>query len=261
MQRSLAALTLLLLALATALLAGCATYPYASEGERALAMQPASPLIPGQDTLLARNDWRVVEVRQGGEPVQVAALAPVVLTFGAENGTLLVRQENCNTGHYVIAAEDEHRYRLYPLETTAMGCGEFGDRQAADLHRALAATTQFTVTDNLLVLAGDDARIVAQIEQPPQQPQDVWCFDLVTYADGRHTIFGDAPGGGAGVIASTLPGVTMKQRCFPTWTEAAYYITGGTVILPPTATQQDYLEAVNAFLDRPIPELNSPQRR
>ena len=254
MRRSQVALALLLSCTAI-LLTGCVAYPYVSAGERALAMQPASPLIPGQDTPLARNDWRVVEVTQGGEPVQVAALAPVVLTFGVEHGTLLVRQENCNTGHYVVAAEDERRYRLYPLASTAMGCGEFGDRQAADLHRALAATTQLTVTDNLLLLAGEEARIVAQIEQPPPKPQDVWCFDLVAYADGRHTIFGDAPGGGAGMMASTLPDVTVKQRCFPTWTEAAYYITGGTVILPPTATQQDYVEAVNAFLDRPIPAL------
>jgi hypothetical protein len=104
-------------------------------------------------------------------------------------------------------------------------------------------------------MAGEGVHIVAQVEQPPPQPQAVWCFDLIAYPDGSHTIFSGPPGGGAGAMASTLPGVTFKQRCFQTWTEAAYYITGGTVILPPTATQRDYVEAVNAFLARPIPAL------
>jgi hypothetical protein len=237
------------------LLTACAAYPVVSDGESALAAQPASPLIPGRDSPLARNDWRMVEVTQGGEPVQIAALSPVILTFGVEHGTLLVYQENCNTGHYVIAAEDQRRYRLYPLATTAMGCGEFGDRQSADLSQALMATRELTATDNQLVMAGDTVRIVAQIEQPPPQPVNIWCFDLITYPDGRHTIFAEGPGGAAGGMASTLPGVTLEQRCFQTWTEAAYYITGGTVILPPTATQQDYVKAVNAFLGRPLPAL------
>jgi hypothetical protein len=136
-----------------------------------------------------------------------------------------------------------------------MGCGEIGDRQAADLSQALMATTALTVTDDLLVMAGAAARIVAQREQPPLAPPNVWCFDLVTYPDGRHTIFAEPPGGASGGMAATLPGVTLRQRCFPTWAGAAYYITGGTVILPPTATQQDYAEAVDAFLDRPIPSL------
>lgn len=237
------------------LLAACTPYPYMSEADRVLATQPASPLIPGQETPLAANDWRVVTATQAGEPLQLAALSPIRLSFGAERGILLVREENCNTSSYVIAADDQRHYRLYPLVSTAVGCGAIGDRQAAGFHQALVATTEFALQDNLLILSGPDVEIVAQLEQAPQALAAIWCFDIVTYPDGRHTIFAEEPGGGAGIMASTLPGVTWKQRCFPTWTAAAYYITGGTIILPPQATRQDYLEAVEAFLDRPIPTL------
>lgn len=245
----------LLLVLLAGLLTGCAAYPYVSEGERALAQQPSSPLIPGQDTPLSRNEWRIVEVTKAGQPVQIAALSPLLLSFGEERGILQVRAMPCNAGSYVIAAQDEHNYRLYALDSTAQGCGEIGDRQAADFYPALVATTQLSIENNLLVMAGEDVRITAQIEQSPPQLPNVWCFDLISYTDGRRTIFAAQPGDGAGGMASIMPGATYKQRCFQTWVEAAYYISGGTVILPPEATKQDYLDAVDTFLDRPIPAL------
>jgi hypothetical protein len=243
------------------LLAGCRAYgPYVSEGERALALQPSSPLIPGQDTQLLRNKWRIVDVMRDGRPVQLAAIAPVILEFEAERGMLGVQETNCNTASYVIVASDERHFRLVPHTSTAVSCGEIGDQQANELHEALLATTQYALQDHQLILRSDgartgDVRIVGQVVQPPPSPKDVWCFDLVHYPDGRHTIFADEPGAGAGTMAATLPGVTVQQRCFPTWAGAAYYITGGTVVLSPYAVKQDYLDAVKAFLDRPLPAL------
>ena len=76
------------------------------------------------------------------------------------NGTLSVRAINCNAGSYYIDEIDNQRYQLVPNSITAMGCGETGDKQEAEVHEAIVATTEFELQGKQLILRGDDVQIV-----------------------------------------------------------------------------------------------------
>ena len=158
----------LLVVLLAALMTSCMYSPFspfANDMDRAMAAQPESPLIPGQNTPLAQHDWRIVEASRAGRPIQIAAIAPVLLSFEAKRGLLGVHALYCNAASAIIVASDAHHYRLVPAESTAKHCGT-GQQQENDLHAAVLATTEYELRGNQLILSGQDVRIVAEIEPP-----------------------------------------------------------------------------------------------
>lgn len=155
-----------------------------------LPVQPESPLIPGANTTLVENRWRLVEATSQGETVAFDAIAPIYLTFTVD-GQLVKRTTDCNgDGHYIIASSPQH-YRLVPSAGTARGCGEVGDRQYDQITEAIAATTQYAIQDSQLFLTGDNVRIVLDQESQllptanPTLTETQWRLVEVTYHDQR----------------------------------------------------------------------------
>lgn len=126
-------------------------------------VMPESPLIPGANTALVENRFRVVEIIRHGEPVTFDAIQPVFVTFGIQ-GELGLQTTNCNAWAYFIIAENERKYRLIPGAGTAQGCGEPIESQESWISEAITATTEYELKGSQLILRGDDVHIVLEID-------------------------------------------------------------------------------------------------
>jgi len=126
-------------------------------------VMPESPLIPGANTVLVENRFRVVEITRHGEPVAFDAIDPVFVTFGIK-GELGVQTTTCNAWVYFIIAENERKYRLIPGAGTAEGCGEPIESQESEISEAIAATTEYELKGGQLILRGDDVHILLELD-------------------------------------------------------------------------------------------------
>jgi hypothetical protein len=128
-------------------------------------VMPESPLIPGTNTALVENRFRVVEITRHGKPVAFDAVQPVFIVFSVR-GELGVRTTDCNSGGYYIMAENEYQYHLIPGVTTAEDCGELGNSQYSLISEAIGATTEYELRGSQLLLRGDDVHIVLEVDNP-----------------------------------------------------------------------------------------------
>ncbi|HHW85588.1 MAG TPA: META domain-containing protein [Chloroflexi bacterium] len=128
-------------------------------------VMPESPLIPGTNTALVENRFRVVEIIRHGEPVVFDAIQPVFITFD-KRGELSKQTTNCNSDVYAIVAESERRYRLIPGAGTAKGCGELAEAQYSKISEAIGATTEYELKGSQLLLRGEDVHIVLEVDNP-----------------------------------------------------------------------------------------------
>jgi hypothetical protein len=129
-------------------------------------VMPESPLIPGTNTALVENRFRVVEIIWHGELVAFDAIHPVYITFD-ERGELSKQTKNCNSGVYAIVAESERQYRLIPGAGTAKGCGELAEAQYDRISEAIGATTEYELRGSQLLLHGDGVYIVLEVDNQP----------------------------------------------------------------------------------------------
>lgn len=150
--------------LALSLLAGVLLATACAPASTPVVM-PESPLIPGANTVLVENRFRVVEITRHGEPVAFDAIDPVFITFSVR-GELVKRTTDCNSGSYYIIAKNERQYHLIPGAGTAIGCGELGNSQYAQISEAIAATTEYELKGSQLILRGEDVHIVLEIDNP-----------------------------------------------------------------------------------------------
>jgi heat shock protein HslJ len=120
------------------------------------------PLIPGTNTVLAENRWRLVEANDHGEMIALDAVSPIYFTFDVAG--LLNIFADCLAATYKIAAPSDRRYELTQSMFAATDCGETVNKQFNRVHNALNATTEYTIQDNQLFLTGDNVRIVLEID-------------------------------------------------------------------------------------------------
>lgn len=125
--------------------------------------QPTSPLIPGQNSLLADKRWQVVAITQQQAAVTFDAVGPIYIIFH-KNGQLEFNAPACSSGGYQIMAESERRYRLVGAGATARDCGERKNKQLNAVLQAISATTAYELQDKRLFLTGPDVRIVLEID-------------------------------------------------------------------------------------------------
>lgn len=128
-------------------------------------LQPSSPLIPGKNTSLLENRWRLTQVVWQERQIDWEQIGPVFISFDMQ-GLMGIWAVNCNAASFIIVAEDERHYQLVPAESTAIGCGELGDQQERNLHDAIGATTEYELQGNQLILSGKDVSVLAEIEPP-----------------------------------------------------------------------------------------------
>lgn len=153
-----------------------ATTEYQIQGEQLfltgddvrIVLKRYGPLIPGPNSVLADNRWRLSEATYHGNSINFAAIQPVYVTFTAD-GQLVQRSTNCNTvEHTILVTDDLHYYyRLVPGTRTAEDCGEMGNQQEERLTAAISASKKFIIDMNQLFLIGDDVRIVLEIDNSP----------------------------------------------------------------------------------------------
>ena len=127
------------------------------------------PLIPGTNTQLSDNQWRITEVTYQGEAVDFAAIHPVYLTFDPA-GEIVQTVINCNTIKHIINVTNDGndgRYHLVPGHRTVKDCSEVINQQEARLTAAIGATTGLMVGAHQLLLTGEDVRIVLEIDTMP----------------------------------------------------------------------------------------------
>jgi len=127
--------------------------------------QSESPLIPGETPFLVENRWRMVEVKDRGEIVDFATIAPIYIAFSNE-GNVTLKSTHCNSGSFTIIAQSERHYYLTESVTTVMGCPEVQTMQYGRVFKALVATTEFELTGDQLILSGDETRIVLEVDNP-----------------------------------------------------------------------------------------------
>lgn len=96
--------------------------------------------------------------------------------------------------------------------------------------------------------------------QDPAAPSKfVHCYEVIQHEDGRIGYIGHPP------MAQKFqadPGEQhVASRCFHTWAEAAFFITGGEVRLPANATQKDYERATQEFSAKVYAEQQKAQQQ
>ncbi len=126
-------------------------------------IESESPLIPGINTFLIENRWRLIEITYRSVAVEFEAIQPIYLTFTAD-GQLIKETTDCNSGGYYIIASSERKYHLEPGTGTAQDCGEAGNQQYDRITEAIAATTAYEIEGNQLFLTGDDVRIILEVD-------------------------------------------------------------------------------------------------
>ena len=127
-----------------------------------IVLTSLGPLIPGTNTVLAENRWRLIEVTDQSGDVGFEALSPVYIDFDIAG--ILHIFAGCPAGAYRITAQSDYQYELTQSMFSAVDCGETVNKQFDGVHNALKATTQYAIQDNQLFLTGDNVRIILEID-------------------------------------------------------------------------------------------------
>lgn len=124
--------------------------------------QSPSPLSPDFELLLIGKRWLMDEITFRNQPIQLDVLQPFELWFD-QAGTLNFSSATCAGGAFLIFFQNERQYRLTKGEVAPQDCGELRNKQFDRVTDAIAATTEYEMQDDHLLLLGDDTRIVLNI--------------------------------------------------------------------------------------------------
>lgn len=151
--------------------------------------QPVSPPPEILNSPLMDNRWRVEEVTLHGEPVIFDLFRPVYVYFN-RGGTIGIHSEGCGTGSgSLIVYLGEQRYRIGGGTSTPVDCGggflsevdctelvgsdddpqacaQAINAQFGDVERALAATNEYELRDDALILRGEEAEMRLVLDNP-----------------------------------------------------------------------------------------------
>jgi len=137
--------------------------------------QPASPLIPGSDSILPTYYWELREITYRDEPVSLDGLERIYVAF-FEGGFLHIWTfDPCSLGSYRIIATSANEYRLIPAVSAAGACSVAPEILARlhEITRLLAMTNEYRLNAYQLVLSNQRVGNEIHADLTAEHPDNV----------------------------------------------------------------------------------------
>lgn len=162
------------------LLSGCIQAMTIPERQQPIILQPVSPLVSYDLSIIMQHRWRVVEIIHQNKRVTLPALEPLLLTL-TPNGELGI---NTSTGHgmvYQTSSKGHGYWQLTRYPWIAQDCGAQWNDEYTQFEQLFSRISAYEIQGEKLILRGDEEQLQLVIDTTTvPAPQASHCTEIVT---------------------------------------------------------------------------------